>query len=92
MIRNLTAACAALLASQAFAAVVATADTEGGRIDLHSDAGRCVGNAKRAEYIGADGEHIDGCWVVARGGVQVAFMDGDVAQIPMSAIRKPVTL
>lgn len=81
-----------LLALPAHAAVFGTVPTQSGRIDLHDEKGACEGDAMRAEFVSLAGRKVGGCWVVIRGGVQVAFLDGDAEQIPTAAIKRPETI
>lgn len=59
------------------------------RIDFFSEAGACVGNAKKAEFVGERGVGIPGCWVPAEKGLFVVFFDGDYAYVHMSGITQP---
>lgn len=85
------------LAALLLCAGVAQADvvaeiTEGERrIQLHTDAGPCVGTARWALFTGAT-QRVPGCWILTPQGVQIAFLDGDVLTIPLEAWRKPSTL
>lgn len=60
-------------------------------IQLHSDAGPCVGAARWAVYLDAR-QRIPGCWIFTPQGVQIAFLDGDVLTIPPELWRKPKDL
>lgn len=89
----ITALC--LLAAPAHAAVFGTANTITGRIDLHNTAGAvCVGDALAATYRPAnpDATTVSGCWTAGGDVVFVVFFDGDIARIPMAAVRKPVSV
>lgn len=85
------------LAALLLCAGVAQADvvaeiTEGERaIQLHTDAGPCVGAARWALFTDAT-QRIPGCWVITPQGVQIAFLDGDVLIVPAHLWRKPRTL
>jgi hypothetical protein len=85
------AAAGALLSPPANAAIVGTVPHPSGSfINLHDEAGPCVGDAKRAEFVAADLSKVAGCWVASQGFVMVVFFDADVARIPFPAVRKPV--
>jgi hypothetical protein len=82
-------ACLAILTVTAQADVVGTVKAEGGRIDLHNEPGICVADALRASYVPSRGEPVGGCWVTSNGVVLVVFLDGDIARIPVLAIKAP---
>lgn len=92
MVRSISIALA-LLACTAQAKVIGVVDANGARIELHDEPGQCVGGAMRAEYIARDGSRVPGCWTQRRPDlVGVVFMDGDVATVPIEAIRPPVEI
>lgn len=69
-----------------------TADAPGGaRVDLYAEAGPCVGDARRAEYVPKKGDPIAGCWVFTGQGVRIVFLDGDSGTLPAAVFQKPVT-
>ncbi len=79
-----------LLCLPAHAAVVAVVETSAGTINLHDTAGPCFGNARFAEYISVDASvKIGGCYLSNGMAVRVVFLDGDVADIPVNALKKP---
>lgn len=84
-------ACAALsllAAASAQAEVVAVAQQGNNRLELHDQAGHCLGRAKLAVFT--DGvQRIPGCWLFHPEGVTVAFLDGDHLAVPLSSFRKP---
>lgn len=80
----------ALAATPAHAASVAFVVTpDGSRIELHDERGPCEGQALRAVHVTAAGHRTSGCWVLGDGNVTVLFLDGDLARIPVGALRKP---
>lgn len=75
-------------ANLAHAAVIAVAAEGAVRLELHDTAGPCVGQARHAVY--SDGkQRVPGCWVARDGAVQVVFLDGDQATVPVQLFRKP---
>lgn len=83
---------ALLCASSAQAELMGVVDAQNGVVvNLHREAGPCVGGARRAEYVDVvKKQNIPGCWAVQGGGViQVAWFDGDADAIPLSAVRLP---
>lgn len=76
-------------ATGAQAAVVGYVQTPQGRIEVHDERGPCAGDAKRADFVAANGDRISGCWVIRGGVVAVVFLDGDVAQVPVVYLQKP---
>jgi hypothetical protein len=79
------------VASQA--AVVAVLQTAAGTILLHDVHGPCIENARLAEFLSADAQRrIPGCYLVGGGDVRIAFLDGDVVEFPIAALRKPTSL
>lgn len=91
---HLLFAIATLTASAAAQArVIAVAESpDGARIELHDDAGICVGSARQAEHISKDGEKILGCWIAVQATVTVSFLDGERANIPMVLLRRTTAL
>ena len=81
----------ALLTLPAHASVVGYVQAPEGRIELHEDRGLCKAEAKRAEYLPVKGgEAVPGCWISKGSFVGVVFLDGDIAQIPVAALQKPI--
>ncbi len=72
------------------AAVLAYVETPQGRIEVHDERGPCAGNAKRADFVAANGERTSGCWVVRGTVLAVVFLDGDIAQVPVLFLQKAV--
>lgn len=72
--------------------ILGTVDSPPGRIELNSEAGPCLGNARSAAYVAADGSRIPGCWIHGQGGLFVVFMDGEIARIPIGAVKPPTDL
>lgn len=85
------AAAALLFCGAAHAAVIAVAQEGKHRLELHDEAGPCVGQARLAVY--SDGaQRIPGCWMVKPEGVSIAFLDGDHITIPLAAFKRPQDL
>lgn len=82
---------ALLISGAAQAGVVAELLGDQSTLQLHDDAGPCVGAARWAVYLDAK-QRIPGCWVLSPHGVQIAFLDGDVLIVPIEAFRKPKEL
>lgn len=79
------------LAGSALGSLVAEAQEGNVRIELHDAPGPCQGNALWAQY--QEGKiRISGCWIIAGETVQIAWLDGDVSQIPARAFRQPRNL
>jgi len=78
-----------LAALPAQAKIVAFLQTTQGRVELHDEAGQCVGVAKRADFVYSDGTRVGGCWLMGSGVVQVVFLDGDTGQIPAGEFQTP---
>lgn len=68
--------------------------TAGGRIELHQDRGPCQRLARRAAYVPAkgEGETVAGCWVGEGDVVAIVFFDGDIARVPVAALKKVVAV
>ncbi len=62
-------------------------DVDGSRIDLYTEAGMCVGAARRAEWVPRQGARVGGCWLLRDGVVVVVFLDGDVAVVLVQAVK-----
>ena len=89
---NLRAAFLVLACAAAHAAVPGlTVATDSGRIDLYEEAGPCVGQARRAEYVPKKGDPIAGCGVFTGQGVRIVLLDGDSSTLPAAVFQKPVT-
>ena len=71
------------------AALVGTlAGVDGAVIELHSDNGVCVADARRAVFAHKSG-NIGGCWKVVAQSVVLVFFDGDYALAPLSSVKLP---
>jgi hypothetical protein len=81
----------ALMASlPALAGVAAVVDGPQGSLLIHDTTGPCMGSARFAEFVSNDGKlRIGGCWVSNGELMQIAFLDGDMARVPIAALRKP---
>lgn len=79
---------ALLFAASAHADVIATVETNAGKIEVHNTDGACVDGAKHALFVGG-GKKIPGCWVHIPGGMFMVFFDGDTARVPISALKVP---
>lgn len=84
----------ALVSIPAHAAIFRTVEAPAGRIDLYDEVGVCLGDAHRAEFTDRHtGAKIPGCWApLSNELVQVAFLDADVARIPVSALKRLITI
>ena len=59
-------------------------------IRLYNSKGECRGEAMKAEYIYKDKSKVLGCWKPLPGGrIQIVFMDGDIAIVPITAFKEP---
>jgi hypothetical protein len=92
VIRLVAAAMATLLlAIGAHAAVIAVAQQGKQRLELHDQAGHCLGEARLAIF--SDGaQRIPGCWLARAEHVTVAFLDGDHVAVPFALFRRPQEL
>lgn len=77
-----------LAATQAHAAVIAEAVNGDARLELHDDAGPCLGAARLAVFTRGR-EKVPGCWVFVDNAVQIAFLDGETARLPPGVFSKP---
>lgn len=78
-------------ASAATLAVATSAD--GATIALTDEAGPCVGEARLAIWRSPDAKlRVPGCWKNLGPAIHVAFLDGDMAQIPIQELKKPTSL
>lgn len=82
----LCALAAAVLPAQARVVAVATSG-DGARVELHDQSGPCVGAARLAEHVAADGQKVPGCWLADSEAVQISFLDGERGRIPLSHLR-----
>lgn len=89
--RALVALLATSVASAAPLAVVTGPD--GSSVTLYDDAGPCINGAKLAVWVSPDAQkRVPGCYVAGNGAVFVSFLDGDRADIPVQALKKPTSL
>lgn len=77
-----------LAAVQAHAAVVAEATNGEARLELHDEAGPCLGAARLAVFSRGP-ERLPGCWIFVDNRVQIAFLDGDIVRLPAGVFAKP---
>jgi hypothetical protein len=83
-------ACAALpIRAEVFAFAQAA---DGARVLLYARPGPCVGQARFAEHIAADGEKTPGCWVLTTTFVLVSFLDGERGNIPVDRLKRVADL
>ncbi len=89
MPRLIVAALASLVATTASAAVIAEAEVSPGVvIQLHDEAGPCVGSARLAVWINNETkEHVPGCWTKRGDFVGFAFLDSDSGRWPAAAFK-----
>ena len=84
--------CAALVCTSANAEIAGVVDdADGATIELHKEAGPCVGGALLAGYRPANAVKptIGGCWKIVGKFVMVSFFDADRADIPISDVQLP---
>lgn len=73
----------------ATANVVGVAERDGTSILLHDTKGPCVGDAQFAEFIAVQGLKVPGCWMLRGQHVSIVFLDGDIAAVPVAALKPP---
>ena len=66
--------------------------TDGARVLLYARPGPCVGQARFAEHISAEGEKTPGCWVLTSTFVLVSFLDGERGDIPVDRLKRMTEL
>lgn len=84
---------AMLFTASANSEVIATAETEDplASMHFHDDQGPCLGFARKAEFVKTGSPTIVWCWVVRAGGyISVAWLDGDMDKVPLSALNHEV--
>lgn len=86
--RHAIALLSLLLAGSAAGDVILEARDEDIRVELHRDAGPCVGSARWAIFYQGR-VRIPGCWILNADSVQIAWLDGDISVIPVRAFREP---
>jgi hypothetical protein len=79
------------LAGASHAAVIAEARERDIVLQLTDEAGPCISPAKLAVFRQGVAAPIQGCYRLnpATMIVQVAFLDGDVAEVPVSLFKRP---
>ena len=65
---------------------------DGARVLLHTGAGPCVGAARLAEHVSAEGEKTPGCWLMMQGTILVSFLDGERGDIPVAHLKRVADL
>lgn len=65
---------------------------DGAKVLLYAKSGPCVGSARLAEHVSAEGEKTPGCWVLAQSYVLVSFLDGDRGNIPVGHLKRVAEL
>lgn len=79
----------AMMVLPAHAKVVAVAvSSDGARIELHDQAGPCVGAARMAEHVAANGHKTAGCWLLDQQSVKISFLDGERGDIPLAHLKQ----
>lgn len=74
-------------------AVAIAGDHNGKHVLLYKEQGICMGKSLKAKFYGETAKPIEGCWKpIGNNIIQVVFLDGDFATIPMAAFRKPEEL
>lgn len=86
----MTALAVALLLAAAPAPVAEYREGDA-RVELYSEAGPCVGNARWAVYLQGP-VRVPGCWLWVGESVQIAWLDGDFSKVPARVFRKPEVL
>jgi hypothetical protein len=88
-IHVIIAAAGLLAAAQPIQArVVAIAlSGDGARIELHDQAGPCVGAARMAEHVVPGGQKVAGCWLADDKAVRISFLDGERGMIPLAHLK-----
>lgn len=85
------AACLLALASATNAAVIAHVIEGDLRLELHDEAGPCLGEARLAVFYQGP-QRIPGCWKLRPPVVSIVFMDGDLAQVSIDLFKRPEPL
>ena len=62
--------------------------SDGARVMLYAKSGPCVGSARFAEHVSAEGDKTPGCWVLTQSHVLVSFFDGDRGNIPVAHLKR----
>jgi hypothetical protein len=84
-----------LFCASANAEMLGKVEDHSATIELHSDKGICAGEARRAMWVPKDTrQSVIGCRLFSpeKQAFQIAFLDGDMAQIPMAAVKRPEKL
>jgi hypothetical protein len=77
------------MAPSAQAQVLAFAKSgDGASIVLHEKPGPCIGRARYAEHITAQGERTAGCWLKTSDKVLISFLDGERGDIPLVHLKQ----
>ena len=77
-------------ASPALAGIRAEAPADASAVLLfHDTKGPCLGDALLVEYVSKDGEKIPGCYTSQGSAHMCVFLDGDIAIVPLAALRAP---
>lgn len=71
------------------AMMIGTVEGPEARIDFFDDAGLCLGDARRVEFVPVKGQTIPGCWLMSADGsvLRAVFLDGDVVPVPTARIK-----
>lgn len=57
---------------------------------LYRERGLCTQKALKATFNDTKNKPVEGCWKVIDGGnIQIIFLDGDFAVVPMAQFKKP---
>lgn len=83
------AAALAAMSLPAAANLVGVVEQEGTSILLYDTKGPCVGDAQFAEYVAIQGLKVPGCWMLRSQHVSIVFLDGDIAAVPLAALKPP---
>lgn len=94
MIKFIIAGILSLAAFNTQAEVMAVATHPGNLaiFELRDDKGLCIGEALQGFYRPISGDAVEGCWRFVGDGVQMVFLDGDIAQIPAELFSAPTKI
>lgn len=85
------AACLLALAGASQAAVIAEVAQGDLRLELHDEAGPCLGHARLAVFYQGL-VRVPGCWTLRGAQVLIVFLDGDMAEVDVQLFRRPKLL
>lgn len=69
--------------------LLGTVLSNGATIELYKDEAMCIPPALGAQWVSNDGQRkVPGCWSTNGTRVFVVFLDADISQFPVEAIKK----